>query len=473
MASNNISENPENDATYLGYDTDKSLLNNHDGHDHHNHTHDHDEKSMGCIKSKSSKLISMLIMVFSFFLMEALVGQITNSLTLLADSFHMLSDALALIVGLVAVTYSKRRSNEYLKPWFSRNKYSNTFGWVRFEVVGALVNATFLLALCLSIAMEAIEKFMKPQLPTDPQLVLIVGGSGLVVNLLGLCLFGGHVGHSHDHPQETKSDQESQTKPKKQHHHHHDQMNMRAVFLHVLGDALGSVVVVMTALIYIFVPHKAESSSPNPNDTSTLPSGVDGNNTTCCVSEEELVTMNKWILYIDPAMSLILVIILCVTTIPLFKQSGLILMQSVPIHIDIDDLKKKFENIPGIAFIHDFHIWQLAGEKMIATIHIQVKDQEAYQRVAVVLKTQLCEVGIHSLTIQPEFGPLQTQSCYMDCNAECDKNGVVADGNANNKMVEPSTSNNSQEIQMQVRQPGTANMDSGDVQRRGSGDSQV
>ena len=61
-------------------------------------------------------------------------GQLTQSLTLIADSFHMLSDASALIVALLAVNYSKRKAHQRLKPWFSRYKYSNTFGWVRFEV---------------------------------------------------------------------------------------------------------------------------------------------------------------------------------------------------------------------------------------------------------------------------------------------------------------------------------------------------
>merc|ERR1719259_654571 len=125
----------------------------------------------------------MLMMVVSVFAVEAIVGQLTQSLTLIADSFHMLSDALALVVALLAVNYSKRKAHQRLKPWFSRYKYSNTFGWVRFEVVGALVNATFLLALCLTIA---IEKFLKPELMTDPVLVLGVGIGGLVVNLIGL-----------------------------------------------------------------------------------------------------------------------------------------------------------------------------------------------------------------------------------------------------------------------------------------------
>jgi len=429
-------------GSYLSFSPDKSLLENpQEGNNNNNSEHSDHEKggcTQGCLKTKESRLLVMLSMVFSIFFMEALVGQITNSLTLLADSFHMLSDALALVVALIAVTYSKRRAGEYLKPWFSRNKYSNTFGWVRFEVVGALVNATFLLALCLSIAMEAFEKFMSPQLPNDPMLVLIVGASGLVVNILGLLMFGGHVGHNHghDHGHDHKSNHNSDTESVKSHNHSthsghhgnhgHDQMNMRAVFLHVLGDALGSVVVVCNALIYIYVPHTKEiegvvANSTQLNLTSAPLVGTTVVNKSCDPADE--ITINRWILYMDPALSLLLVLILCVTTIPLFKQSVFILLQSVPLHIDIHQLKKSLEKMEGVNFIHDFHIWQLAGEKMVATCHINVESYESYEIVSKKLKQKLCDLGVHSLTVQPEFE--ERDNCCMDCAAiEC-KAGVA------------------------------------------------
>jgi len=421
-------------GSYLSFSPDKSLLENHQQ-KNSNSDSDHEK---GCLKSKESRLLVMLSMVFSIFFMEALVGQITNSLTLLADAFHMLSDALALMVALIAVTYSKRRAGEYLKPWFSRNKYSNTFGWVRFEVVGALVNATFLLALCLSIAMEAFEKFMTPQLPNDPMLVLIVGASGLVVNILGLMMFGGHVGHNHgdDHghnhkasdTESVKSHNHSNHSGHGNHGHHHDQMNMRAVFLHVLGDALGSVVVVCNSLIYIYVPHTKETEgvvTTQSNSTTAPLVTTTVENKSCDPADE--ITINRWILYMDPALSLLLVLILCVTTIPIFKQSVFILLQSVPVHIDIHQLKKSVEKMQGVNFIHDFHIWQLAGEKMVATCHINVESYESYEIVSKKLKQKLCDLGVHSLTVQPEFE--ERDNCCMDCAAvEC-KAGVAIEQN--------------------------------------------
>ena len=97
----------------------------------------------------------MLAMTGSFMLVELVVGHITNSTALVADSFHMLSDVIALLIALVSLRISP-------KEW-SRN----TYGWARAEVVGALINSVFLLALSFSITMEAIQRFLVSQPSLD------------------------------------------------------------------------------------------------------------------------------------------------------------------------------------------------------------------------------------------------------------------------------------------------------------------
>ena len=87
----------------------------------------------------------------------------------------------------------------------SRKSDSNTFGFARAEVVGALVNAVFLLALCFSITVQALKRFIKPEPINDPRMILIVGGVGLLINIIGLVIFGhshgGEEGHGHSHGQ--------------------------------------------------------------------------------------------------------------------------------------------------------------------------------------------------------------------------------------------------------------------------------
>ena len=107
------------------------------------------------------------------------------------------------------------------------------------------------------------------------------------------------------------------------------QMNMRAVYLHVLGDALGSVIVIASSLCIIY-------------------------------------GKGNWTLFMDPAMSLILVLIIMKSSVPLLKESALILMQTVPTHIKIQEVRERLlEQIDGVLDLHEFHVWQLAGDKII------------------------------------------------------------------------------------------------------------
>lgn len=143
---------------------------------------------MACAPNRV-RLLCMLSLTFGFFIVEVVVSRITASLAMLSDSFHMLSDVIALVVALVAVRFAEKTQ--------STNK--NTFGWIRAEVMGALVNAVFLTALCFTIILEAIERFTEPHEIEKPVVVIAVGAAGLLVNLLGLCLFHGHAGGGHGH----------------------------------------------------------------------------------------------------------------------------------------------------------------------------------------------------------------------------------------------------------------------------------
>lgn len=141
-----------------------------------------------CQLSQKFSFISMITLTATFFVVEIVVGYVTNSMALVADSFHMLSDVVSLLVGYIALRYSRvgQQTGRY------------TFGWARAEVLGALVNAVFLVALCFSILVEALKRVILPEHLDNPKLVLLTGGIGLFVNIIGLFLFHQH-GHSHSH----------------------------------------------------------------------------------------------------------------------------------------------------------------------------------------------------------------------------------------------------------------------------------
>ena len=126
-----------------------------------------------------------MLLSIPYFVVELVVGNITNSVALVADAFHMLSDVISLVIATVAVRISRQRSD------------INTYGWVRAEVVGANINTVFLLALCLTIVFDAIKRFIQPEPIENVDLLLIVGSIGLGINIIGLFLFQGFHGHSH------------------------------------------------------------------------------------------------------------------------------------------------------------------------------------------------------------------------------------------------------------------------------------
>ncbi|KAG6298909.1 hypothetical protein E4U09_000443 [Claviceps aff. purpurea] len=135
--------------------------------------------------SKSTRIKVMIAIDTAFFLLELICGFLAHSLALTADAFHMLNDIISLVIGLWAVVAAQKETTDEF-----------TFGWVRAEILGAFFNAVFLIALCVSIILEALTRFVEPPEINQPKLILIVGCAGLASNLLGFVVLGGH-GHSH------------------------------------------------------------------------------------------------------------------------------------------------------------------------------------------------------------------------------------------------------------------------------------
>ncbi|XP_006002477.1 zinc transporter 1a [Latimeria chalumnae] len=444
---------------------------------------------MACEQNRL-RLFCMLLLTFLFFVVEVVVSRITSSLAMLSDSFHMLSDVIALVVALIAVRFAEK----------TQATSKNTFGWIRAEVMGALVNAVFLTALCFTIVLEAIERFSEPQEIEKPLVVIGVGAVGLLVNLFGLCMFhgssgsggggGGHGhshggGHSHHGPKKKKThpkverspgkDPESEkeetnnlvgtcgcpTELKHNGPERHDllkegctevqingalmhgdlsldlaetedsssQLNMRGVFLHVLGDALGSVIVVVNATVFYFVwnPCPLNGDCINPclhnhcEDQVNITSGGLSENSTPELGIAQAGPC--WVLFLDPTLCIIMVCILLYTTYPLLKESALILLQTVPKQIDIRALTGKLRSLEGVLAVHELHVWQLAGSRIIATAHIKCRDPASYMEVAKRIKDFFHNEGIHATTIQPEFAKVDSESrislCELPCKTQC------------------------------------------------------
>ncbi|KJE95806.1 cation efflux family protein [Capsaspora owczarzaki ATCC 30864] len=384
--------------------------------------------------NRTVRLSITLSLTLSFFVVELVVGNMTNSVALIADSFHMLSDVLSLLVGLFAIRIAKHTLSS-----------KNTFGWVRAEVLGALINGVFLIALCFSIFVDSITRFFSPEEIEDPRLVLYVGSAGLFINLIGMMLFHNHAGHGHSHgggsevapPTETTSSTELQagifnsrqvtevpvvaddghghahghghghaaaaSAPSGGHGHSHGgSLNMRGVFLHIAADALGSVAVVISALVFEFAD-------------------FDGK------------------VYIDPALSLFIACLLLSHSIPLVKQSSMILLQSVPSTVNVETIKSSLVQLAGVVDVHELHVWELSEGNLIATVHI-TSDAEDSLAIVSQIKGFFHRFGIHSTTVQLEhvqnsYAVDDEKACLLDCSAadgvdDCSANTCCTNDNA-------------------------------------------
>lgn len=165
--------------------------------------------------SKSTRISIMLGIDIAFFLVELISGFLVHSLALMADAFHMLNDIISLLVGLWAVNLAQKATTD---------KYS--YGWIRAEILGAFFNAVFLIALCVSIVLEAVTRLVEPPEISNPELILIVGCFGLASNLVGFVVLGGH-GHSHghDHGDESHGHAHGHDHGEEGHSHTHDELS--------------------------------------------------------------------------------------------------------------------------------------------------------------------------------------------------------------------------------------------------------
>ncbi|CAF1009120.1 unnamed protein product [Brachionus calyciflorus] len=313
-----------------------------------------------CRLTKTVLLIIVIALTSWFFLVELIVGYLTKSNALVADSFHMLSDIISLIIGLTALRFSKKESSK-----------KNTFGWARAEVLGSLINAVFLLALCFTIVVDSISRFFKPEPLEKVELMLGVGAGGLALNLISLLLFAIQACQE-------KADDSGKKEMN---------MNLQGVFLNALGDSLGSVAVIISGILVKFAP---------PRDD----------------------THAKWKLYIDPILSLIIATIIVSSTVPLLRKSSLILLQGVPLSLNVDELRNKIFSVNGVIDVHHFHVWSLNSEKMIASAHVRLtgeKDEKRDWETVEQVKRLLHRNNIHLTTIQLEHDDASLDSCDEDC----------------------------------------------------------
>jgi cobalt-zinc-cadmium efflux system protein len=274
-------------------------------------------------------LLAAVILNFTITLAEIIGGIISNSLALLSDAIHNLGDGVAVLLAYIAHRIGKKASN-----------HRKTFGYKRIEILAAFVNSIVLAAICIFLIWEAVERFRNPA-PIKGLVMFSVAAVGLLANLVAVVLL--------------RSDSRKN-------------INVRAAYLHLMGDTLSSVVVIIGGvLIWQFE-----------------------------------------IYWIDPAITILIGLYILRETYLLLKDSFNILMQSSPKELNLDAIKLKVEKLDGVKNIHHVHAWSLNDRQVHFEGHIDL-DADMPVSQTDVLKNRIRsllhrEFNIDHTTIEVEFG---------------------------------------------------------------------
>lgn len=273
---------------------------------------------------ETRRLILALVITAVYFVVEVVGGLLTNSLALLSDAGHMFSDAVALALSLFAFQMAKRPATT-----------EKTYGYHRLEILAALFNGLTLWLIVGAIFHEAYRRLLSP--PEVQSLgMVIVATAGLAVNVAtGMILYA--------------SRQKS--------------LNLRGAFLHVVGDALGSVGAIAAGLIML---------------------------------------STGWRLA-DPLVSVLIGGIILMTSWGLVRESVGILMQWAPREIDVGQVQKAMVEVRGVVKVHDLHIWAVTTGVFTLSAHAVVDGEEDFPQVLNGIETILRDrFNIEHTTIQFE-----------------------------------------------------------------------
>ena len=261
----------------------------------------------------------------AFLVAEIIGGLLTNSLALLSDAAHMGTDVIALTISLVAVRLARRPPDA-----------KRTYGYARMEAIGAMVNGGLLFLVAGYILGQAVARFSQPPSVATTGM-LVVASLGLVINLISMRLLKAGSGES---------------------------LNIRGAYLEVWADMLGSVGVIIGAVV---------------------------------------IKLTGWFI-VDAIVAVLIGLWVLPRTWTLLREAGQVLMQGVPAGLDMDAVRALLLGHPGVNAVHDLHVWALGSKEPILTAHLVVTDasvdtDQVRRSLAALLDEKF---GIEHATLQVE-----------------------------------------------------------------------
>ncbi|MEU9914060.1 cation diffusion facilitator family transporter [Streptomyces sp. NPDC051001] len=263
------------------------------GHDH-GHAHSHAPPGGTATAAYRGRLRVALSITLTVMVVEIVGGIMADSLALVADAAHMATDALGLGMALMAIHFAG------LPPSGKR-----TFGYARAEILAALANCLLLLGVGGYVLYEAIQRFITPA-GTEGGLTIVFGAIGLVANMISLSLL-------------VRGQAES--------------LNVRGAFLEVAADALGSLAVIISAVVILTTGWQAA----------------------------------------DPVASLVIGLMIVPRTWKLLRETLDVLLEAAPKDVDMDDVRAHILALDGVEDVHDLHAWTITSGMPVLSAHVVVR----------------------------------------------------------------------------------------------------
>ncbi len=301
--------------------------------------HQHRHNQLNPVDETASiRLAGSILLNFIITVAEIIGGVLSGSLSLLSDALHNFSDTASLAVSFIAIRISDRQPDR-----------RNTFGYRRAQIIGALINLLTLVIIALFLIREAVERYLNPQ-PIQGPVMLAVASIGLMANLLTALLL---------YRQSKNS------------------LNIRSAFIHIIGDLVSSVGVVIGAILII----------------------------------------QYQIYFIDALLTAFISLYILFHSMRLLRQTINILMQAVPEGLDINQIIVEVKSIPTICDVHHLHVWQLDENHASLEAHIVIQEGDVDQMTALrhAVKEKLADrFHINHSTLEFEF-----QKCESPVHSSC------------------------------------------------------
>jgi len=329
----------------LGYESDRKLSPD--------TLHCHKSREEGIDKRARRKLILASVLCLVFMIGEVVGGIFSNSLAIATDAAHLLTDLASFMISLIAIWLAARPKSQKM-----------SFGWHRAEVLGAIISVLMIWVVTGVLVYMAIQRLITKDYEINAEAMLITSGLGVVVNIImgaGLHQHGhSHGGgHGHSHNKDEENGQGAHVDSSKK-----ENINVKAAFIHVVGDFLQSLGVFTAALIIYFKP--------------------------------------TWHI-IDPICTFIFSILVLATTISILRNTVGVLMEATPSGISHNIVKNTFQNVEGIKQVHNLRIWSLTTDKTALAAHLVIDSGSNAQKILRDATQKIREkYDLYEMTLQVE-----------------------------------------------------------------------